>query len=129
MIPAATIIGLFLNPHDPRTETQASDMRTAARALGLQVHLENASTEGEIDLAFAKSAQQRSGALIVGPSEFFTQRSEQIVALAARYALPAIYQYRLYAVAGGLATYGTSQWRRILGYIFVRSRTLLLRSA
>ena len=108
MIPAATIIGLLLNPHDPRTEAQASDMRTAARALGLQVHLVNASTEGEIDSAFAKSAQQRAGALIVGPSEFFTKRSEQIVALAARHALPTIYQYRLYAVAGGLATYGTS---------------------
>src|SRR5262249_25374521 len=83
-------------------------MRTPARALGLQVHPVDASTEGEIDSAFAKLAQQRAGALIVGPSEFFTKRSEQIVGLAARHALPAIYQYRLYAVAGGLATYGTS---------------------
>jgi len=107
MIPAATIIGLLFDPHDPRAEMQASDMRTAARALGLQVHLVNASTEGEIDSALAKLAQQRAGALIVGTGEFFNKRSEQIVALAARHALPAIYQYRLFAVAGGLATYGT----------------------
>jgi len=108
MIPAATIIGLLLDPHDPRAEMQASDMRAAARALGLEVHLVNASTEGEVDAAFAKLAQQRAGALFVGTGEFFTKRSEQIVALAARYALPAIYQYRLFALAGGLATYGTS---------------------
>jgi len=87
---------------------QASDMHAAARALGLEVHLVNASTEGEVDAAFAKLAQQRAGALFVGTGEFFTKRSEQIVALAARYALPAIYQYRLFALAGGLATYGTS---------------------
>ena len=108
MIPAATIIGLLLDPHDPRAEMQASDMHAAARALGLEVHLVNASTEGEVDAAFAKLAQQRAGALFVGTGEFFTKRSEQIVALAARYALPAIYQYRLFALAGGLATYGTS---------------------
>jgi putative tryptophan/tyrosine transport system substrate-binding protein len=108
MIPAATIIGLLLDPHDPRAEMQASDMRAASRALRLQVHLVNASTEGEIDSAFAKLAQQRAGALFVGTGEFFTKRSEQIVALAARHALPAIYQYRLFAVIGGLATYGTS---------------------
>ena len=108
MIPAATIIGLLLDPHDPRAEMQASDMRAASRALGLQVHLVNASTEGEIDSAFAKLAQQRAGALIVGTGEFFSKRSEQIVALAARHALPVIYQYRAFAVAGGLVTYGTS---------------------
>jgi ABC-type uncharacterized transport system substrate-binding protein len=108
MIPAATIIGLLLDAHDPRAEMQASDMRAASRPLGLQVHLVNASTEGEIDSAFAKLAQQRAGALFVGTGEFFTKRSEQIVALAARHALPAIYQYRLFAVIGGLATYGTS---------------------
>jgi putative ABC transport system substrate-binding protein len=108
MIPAATIIGLLLDPHDPRAEMQASDMRAAAHALGLEVHFVNASTEGEIDSAFAKLAQQRAGALIVGTGEFFTKRSEQIVALAARHALPVIYQYRAFAVAGGLVTYGTS---------------------
>jgi putative tryptophan/tyrosine transport system substrate-binding protein len=108
MIPAATIIGLLLDPHDPRAEMQASDMRAASRALGLQVHLVDASTEGEIDSAFAKLAQQRVGALFVGTGEFFTKRSEQIVALATRHALPAIYQYRLFTVIGGLATYGTS---------------------
>jgi ABC-type uncharacterized transport system substrate-binding protein len=102
MIPAATIIGLLLDPHDPRAEMQASDMRAAAHALGLEVHFVNASTEGEIDSAFAKLAQQRAGALIVGTGEFFTKRSEQIVALAARHALPVIYQYRAFAVAGGL---------------------------
>jgi putative tryptophan/tyrosine transport system substrate-binding protein len=108
IIPTAKIIGLLLNPNDPRVESQSKDMQEAAHALGLQIHIVNASTEGEIDSAFATLVQLQAGALIVGTGEFFNRRSEQLVALAARYAIPAIYQYRLFVMAGGLITYGTS---------------------
>jgi putative tryptophan/tyrosine transport system substrate-binding protein len=108
MIPTATIIGLLLNPNDPRAETQSGDVQEAAHALGLQVHIVNASTEGEIVSAFATLAQLRAGALIVGTGEFFNRQAEQLVVLAARHVMPAIYQYRLFVVAGGLIAYGTS---------------------
>src|SRR6266567_1782199 len=74
LIPTAKIIGLLVNQKDPRAETQSSDMQEAARALGLQIHLLNASTEAEIDTAFASLVQLRAGALIVGTGTFFTTR-------------------------------------------------------
>jgi len=83
-------------------------MQEAAHALGLQIHVLNASTEGEMNTAFAILAQLRAGALLVGASDFFRRRAEQLVALAARQGVPAIYQYREYAAAGGLISYGTS---------------------
>jgi putative ABC transport system substrate-binding protein len=108
LIPTATIIGLLLNPNDPRAETQSGDMQEAAHALGLQIHIVNASTEGEIDSAFATLARLRAGALIVGTGEFFNSRPEQLAELAARHAMPAFYQLRQFAAAGGLISYGTS---------------------
>ena len=108
LIPTATIIGLLLNPNDPRAETQSGDMQEAAHALGLQIHIINASTEGEIDSAFATLARLRAGALIVGTGEFFNSRPEQLAELAARHAMPAFYQLRQFAAAGGLISYGTS---------------------
>ena len=84
LIPTATIIGLLVNPTDPRTETQTRDMQEAAHALGLQIHVLNASTEGEIDTAFAMLPQLRVGALLVGTGELFSRRREQLAALAAR---------------------------------------------
>src|SRR5262249_8445842 len=107
-VPAAAIIGLLLNPNDPRAESQTRDMQEAARSLGLQIHVLNASTEGEISAAFASLVQLRAGALIVGPSDLFRRRHEQFVTLAARQGLPAMYQYREYAVGGGLMSYGAS---------------------
>jgi putative ABC transport system substrate-binding protein len=83
-------------------------MQEAAQALGQQIHIINASTEGEIDSAFATLAQLRAGALIVGTGEFFNSRPEQLVALAVRYAVPAFYQLREFTAAGGLISYGTS---------------------
>jgi putative ABC transport system substrate-binding protein len=108
MIPTAKVIGLLLNPNDPRAETQAQDTQEAARAAGLQIHIVDAGTEAALDAAFPKFVQGQAGALIVGTSEFFSKRVEQIVLLAARHALPAIYQYRSFAVAGGLVAYGAS---------------------
>jgi putative ABC transport system substrate-binding protein len=108
VLPTASVIGLLVNPSDPRAESQASDMQEAARALGLQIHVLNASSEGEINTAFANLGQLRAGALFVGPSDLFRSRREQFVALAARQGMPAIYQYREYVAAGGLMSYGAS---------------------
>jgi putative ABC transport system substrate-binding protein len=108
LIPTAKIIGLLVNPKDPRAETQSRDMQEAAHALGLQIHILNASTEGEIDAAFAGLVQLRAGALIVGTGTFFNARREQLAALTARHRVPAIYQYRLFVTVGGLMSYGPS---------------------
>ena len=77
-------------------------------ALGLQTHIINAGTEGEIDLALAALAQLRADGFVVGNSEFFPRRAEQLAALATRYALPAIYQFRGFTTAGGMMSYGAS---------------------
>jgi putative tryptophan/tyrosine transport system substrate-binding protein len=108
LIPTAKIIGLLVNPKDPRVETQSRDMQEAAHVLGLQIHILNASTEAEIDTAFASLVQLQAGALIIGTGNFFSARREQFVALAARHRVPAIYQYRLFVAAGGLMSYGAS---------------------
>jgi ABC-type uncharacterized transport system substrate-binding protein len=108
MIPTAKVVGLLLNPNDPRAETQAQDTQEAARAAALQIHIVTAGTEADLDAAFPILVQAQAGALIVGTSEFFSKRAEQIVMLAARHALATIYQYRSFAIAGGLVAYGAS---------------------
>jgi ABC-type uncharacterized transport system substrate-binding protein len=108
LIPTATVIGLLANPTDPRAESQLSDMRDAAHTLGLQIHVLNASTEGEINTAFANLERLRVGALIVGTGELFRRRPDHLAALAARQGVPAIYQYREFVAAGGLISYGAS---------------------
>jgi ABC-type uncharacterized transport system substrate-binding protein len=108
LIPTATTIGLLVNPTDPRTETQTREMQEAAQALGLQIHVLNASTEGEINAAFAILSELRLDALLVGTGTLFSRRREQLATLAARQRVPAIYQYREYVAAGGLISYGTS---------------------
>jgi ABC-type uncharacterized transport system substrate-binding protein len=108
LVPTATIIGFLVNPADSRTETQTSETQEAARAIGVQIHVLNASTEDEIGAAFAMLPQLRAGALLVGTGELFRRRPERIAALAAQQNVPAMYQYREYAAAGGLISYGTS---------------------
>jgi ABC-type uncharacterized transport system substrate-binding protein len=108
LIPTATIIGLLVNPIDPITETQTRDMQEAARALGLQTHVLNASNESEINAAFATLPQLRARALLVGAGNFFIGRREQLAELAAQQRVPVIYQHRENAAAGGLISYGTS---------------------
>jgi len=108
LIPTATIVGLLVNPTDPRAESQTTEMQKAAHALGLQIHVLNAGTEDEINKAVATLPQLRAGALLVGTSELFRRRAVQLPALAARQGLPVIYQYRESVVAGGLISYGTS---------------------
>jgi putative tryptophan/tyrosine transport system substrate-binding protein len=108
LIPTATMIGFLVNPSDPRSETQTQETQQAALALGLQIQVLDASTEGDIDTAFTALRELRAGALLVGTGELFRRQREQLAALAARQRMPVIYQYREFAAAGGLISYGTS---------------------
>jgi putative tryptophan/tyrosine transport system substrate-binding protein len=106
-VPKPGTIALLVNPTSPETEAAVTEVRVAAQALGHELLVANASSEREIDAAFAMLAQRRIGALLVGNDPFFYTRREQIVALAARHAIPAIYVVREYAQIGGLMSYGT----------------------
>jgi putative ABC transport system substrate-binding protein len=108
LAPNVVVIGALVNPTNPNAELVSNDLRAAARALGLQLHIVHASTEPEFDAAFAAIVKQGAGALVVGNDPFFTGRREQLTARAARYRLPAIYSLRESAAAGGLASYGSS---------------------
>jgi putative tryptophan/tyrosine transport system substrate-binding protein len=99
---------MIVNPKSPNADVQLKDAQAAARALGQQIHVFNASTENEIDAAFALVAKQKSDALLVGTDPFFTSQRDRLVALAARNRIPAVYSVRDYAQAGGLMSYGAS---------------------
>jgi putative tryptophan/tyrosine transport system substrate-binding protein len=105
-VPAATIIAALLNPTNSNARILSSDVSVAARTLGVQIHILHASTEREIDSAFATLVQLRAGALLVGTDPFLLNRRAQLVALSAHHALPAIYAYREFSTAGGLMSYG-----------------------
>ena len=107
LVPSITLIATLINPNFPDAESQLRDVEAAARALGLQHIVLRAGSEREIDTAFATMAQQSGGALDVSVDPFFLARRDQIVALAARHAIAAIYPVRDFAVAGGLMSYGT----------------------
>jgi len=108
LVPNAAMMALLVNPNYPSAESEIKEMRAAAHALGRNLIVVNASTESDIDAAFAELVQQRVGGLIVTGDPFFVSRREKLVALAARHALPAIYVQREFAVAGGLIGYGSS---------------------
>jgi putative tryptophan/tyrosine transport system substrate-binding protein len=107
LVPSITLIATLMNPNFPDAESQLRDVEAAARALGLQHIILRASSEREIDTAFATMARPSGGALNVTVDPFFLARRDQIVALAARHAIPAVYPVRDFAVAGGLMSYGT----------------------
>jgi len=107
LVPPTTAIATLMNPNFSGTESQLGDVEAAARMLGLQLIVLRASTDREIDIAFATMAQQGGGALVLGVDPFFLERRDHIVTLAARHAIPAIYPVRDFAVAGGLMSYGT----------------------
>ena len=108
LVPQAGMIGLLVNPNNPFTDPMINGLREAARAKGMQLPIIlKASTESEIDAAFATLVQLQSRALVVGPDAFFTSRREQLLALASRQAVPAIYDSREYAASGGLISYGS----------------------
>ena len=104
----ADMIALLVNPSNESAEPQMRDVQEAARAKGVQLRILKASTEGEIDAAFATFVQLHASALLVGADAFFFSRREKLAALAARFAVPAIYENREYVAAGGLISYGTS---------------------
>ena len=107
LVPAATRIAVLVNPANAtNTETTLRDAQSAARAIGLQIQVVNASTSGEIDTAFATLLRQRPVALFVGSDSFFNNRRVQLVHLASHHAVPATYGGRDFAVAGGLMSYG-----------------------
>ena len=109
LVPAAVRIAVLVNPTNaPATESTLRDVEAAARAIGLQVQVFNASTSREIDAAFATLVSERPDALFVGAAPFWIDRRVQLAQLAARHALPAIYQDRLNAEVGGLMSYGAS---------------------
>jgi len=107
LVPHAAIVGVLLNAAGgPYITAQQQDLQGAARTIGVHVNVLRAGTDGEIDAAFDTFAQQRIGALVVTASTFFDTRRSRILALAERHAIPAIYQFREYAAAGGLMSYG-----------------------
>jgi putative tryptophan/tyrosine transport system substrate-binding protein len=108
LVPTATIIALLVNPANAAAVTQTSDLQAAGGTLGLQVHVLHASTERDFDTVFTSLAQLRAGGLVIAGDGFLISRSEQLAALAMRYAVPTIFQYREFVAAGGLMSYGGS---------------------
>jgi len=108
LVPTVTAIGIVVNPNNPYSERSAADVEKAARTVGLQVHVMQASNEQEIETAFLALARLKVGGVLVASDPIFLTRSNQFVALAARYALPATYYAREFVAAGGLMSYGTS---------------------
>jgi putative ABC transport system substrate-binding protein len=109
LVPGAARVAVLLNPTDAtRAEFTLRDVETAAHAIGLQIHVLNASTSREIDMAFATLVRERCDTLFVGPDPFFYTRRVQLAVLAARHVVPAIYAVRDYADAGGLMSYGSN---------------------
>jgi putative tryptophan/tyrosine transport system substrate-binding protein len=106
LVPSAAVIGVLINPQGAGAQSQ--EVQEAARAIGRQVRIANAGNDRELEVAFSTLVQQRANALLVGADPFFDTRRDRIVALAAQFKLPAIYQFRDYAVAGGLMSYGIS---------------------
>ena len=120
LVPTAGVIGLLVNPTNALTEANTKTVQAAARALGLQLHILNASTERDFDAVFARLIQLQAGGLVIAADAFFISRSEQLAKLAFRHAVPAIFQYREFAAAGGLISYGgsrTDAYRQVGVYI------------
>jgi len=107
LVPAATMIAVLVNPNYPDAEAQVDEVQEAARTLGLGLQILKASNESDFDAAFATMSAQRAGALLIASDPFLFSRRNQLVALAARHAVPAIYQFRECAAIGGLMSYGT----------------------
>jgi ABC-type uncharacterized transport system substrate-binding protein len=108
LVPKATTIAMLVNPNTPNDEAERSDVQAAAQAIGQRLVFLDVSSEREIEMAFAGLGQRGVGALLVGSGPFLNSHRQQVVGLAARYAMPASYSLREYAVAGGLMSYGAS---------------------
>jgi putative ABC transport system substrate-binding protein len=108
IVPKASVIGVLENPTNPRVDLEIAELQAAARTIGRPLLVVNASSERDFDPAFATLVEGRAGALLVSGEPLFTLRREQLIALAARHAVPAIYDYREFTAAGGLLSYGFS---------------------
>jgi putative ABC transport system substrate-binding protein len=108
LVPQADVIALLVNPNDANAERMIRDVQEASRVKGLQLHILKAASEGEIEIAFVSLVQLHAGGLLVAPDAFFLSRRDQLVALASRQAVPAIYLWREFVAAGGLISYGAS---------------------
>ena len=110
LVPTAVEIAFLVNPTNPAVDSQTAEAQAqaAARILGLQLNILHASADRDIDAVFATLARRRATGLVVNPDLFFLSRTEQLAALALRHSVPAIYQYREFAAAGGLMSYGGS---------------------
>jgi putative ABC transport system substrate-binding protein len=108
MVPAAARIALLVNPQAPGAESQFEEAQTAARTLSQEIVAVKASSETDLDAAFAILSHVGAQALLVAADPFFNSRREQLIALATRYMIPAIYEFREFPLAGGLISYGTS---------------------
>jgi putative ABC transport system substrate-binding protein len=108
LMPQVRVVALLINPDNPSTGTELTDAEAAARALGLQIRKVTASNERDLDAAFATMQTPRVDALIVSQDGYYIHRRDQIIALAARHAMPAVYSWREYPAAGGLMSYAPS---------------------
>ena len=108
LVPQARVMALLVNPDNPNTQRNIQDAQKEARAKGVQLAILKAASEGEIESAFASLVDLHAGALVVAGDAFFSVRREQLVALASRHAVPAIYVFRQFVAAGGLISYGAS---------------------
>jgi putative ABC transport system substrate-binding protein len=108
LIPGVQLIAVLLNPNRPNYALQVRDVQEPAAAIGQQIRILSASNESDIDAAFATAVQLRAGAMLVSADPFFNSQRDKIIALAARYSIPAVYEWREYALAGGLMSYGTN---------------------
>jgi putative ABC transport system substrate-binding protein len=108
LLPRVGVVALLVHPNNPSTDPQSRNLQKAAHAKGMQLHILKAGTESEIAAAFAAIVQLHTDGLVIGTDVFFFSQREQLVALAARYAIPAIYEGRAFVAAGGLISYGPS---------------------
>jgi putative tryptophan/tyrosine transport system substrate-binding protein len=107
LVPRASVVAVLVNPNNPTVDVQLREVQEAARSLGLKLHTLNASSEREIEKAFIALVQLQAGGLLVAADSFFFSRRHQLATLADVYAVPAIYEWRDFSEAGGLASYGT----------------------
>ena len=108
LVPKASAIGILVNPDNPITEVNLRHTQDEAHKLGLTVHVLKASTESHLDAAFATVAQQRIAMVLVGVDTLFNTKREHIIALAASHLVPAVYQFRMFPISGGLISYGAN---------------------
>jgi putative tryptophan/tyrosine transport system substrate-binding protein len=118
LVPNAALFGVLADPAFAGTQSTIAELQAVARTLGLQLVVVSARTDSDLEMAFATFSQQRVGAVLVGAGVLYTRRTEQLAALAARHAMPAIFGFREFVMAGGLMSYGGS-----LGYFYHHAGT------